>query len=84
MLCHNNQTLSDHADIAQCFSEHFCDIPRSLDERIQPVNDSLLQYVNRAQNSFVHFPITEFDAVREVSIMKSKKRRHRRSSIYLT
>ena len=73
MLYQNNQTLRDPADIAECFSENFYDIPRSLHEHIQPVNDSLFQYVNRIENSLVHFPITESDVVREFSRMKPKK-----------
>ena len=39
ILCHNNQTLNDPADIAEHFSEHFCGIPRNLHERKQRVND---------------------------------------------
>ena len=73
MLCYNNQAFSDPADIAESFNEYFCGNPRSLYERIQPVNDSHLQYVNKNENLFVFFPVTESDGVRTISKTKSEK-----------
>ena len=76
MMCYESQTLNDPADIAECCSEHFCDIRRSLHECIQSVTDSPLQYVNGIENSFVNTPITEFDvrAFSKNEIQKSRKR----------
>ena len=74
MLCYNNQAFSDSADIAECFNEFFCGNPRSLYERLQPVKDSHLQYVNRNENSFVFSPVTESDVVRTIFKIKSEKK----------
>ena len=68
--------------LAECFSDHLCDISRKLHKRIQAVNDLPVQYVNRTKTSFVYFPITESDFVWTYSKMKSQKRLHWRSSLF--
>ena len=73
MQCHNNQTLHNPADIAECFSEHFRDFPRSFHEHIQSVNNLPLHYVKRIGNSFENFPIAVSDVVRAFSKFKYKR-----------
>ena len=73
MLYQNNQTLSDPADIAECFSENFCDTPRSLHECIQPVCVTPVQYVNMIKRFFVHLYLTKPYVIRAFSKNKSKK-----------
>ena len=63
MMCHNNQTLNDPADTAECFIEFFYDIPTKI----------TCAYVNRIENSFVHFLIAESDVVGAFTKLKSKK-----------
>ena len=73
MLCYNNQTLSQPADIAECVSEIFCDISRSLHECKQTVCITPVQYVNMIKRFFVHFSLTKPFVVGVFSKKKSKK-----------
>ena len=75
MLCHNNHNNHNPADIVECFSKYFCDSQRSLHYRIQPVNNSPLQYVNRIENPFVLYPITESDVEGAFIKIKTNGRR---------
>ena len=54
--------------------DNFRDIARSLQERVQPMNDSPLRYVNGIKKLFVYFQITESDVVGAFLQIKTKKK----------